>query len=697
MDQPARRNGDLYLRRAPSEAQQSRYERGAGHHGYSTDGKIAVSSNAYARDSVFVDSTGWADSLVTRFTPFSNNQRRFRRHYTKTALHQPDYVYIQGGITGGLNPVAFATKRYEWHATTGLLSRVTVNGSGPNITRNGELQQSGAVMPSGATATVGHSTSHDPFSVRWSPTAMDNLERSYGLGDVGRIIKEIRPYSPSHDYQQSFSYDSLGRYTRVKNSYVETTCTQNPPHFLLGYTCSGWAETPLDSANYRYDAAHNRIADSVWIASQAPVTTDALVYSTGNRLTNRAGYTYTYDLDGNLTKKVRTAGPDSVLYTWSADGLLRQVTSGSLTVAYDYDAGGKLVRKSRNGVLERHFLWDGGQMIAELDGSATTRIGEYAYYPGADRPLALITGATAVTATRYYQQDGMGNVIGLYTSNDAVVFTQEYASWGSVGGIAPNTARDTSRLRWKGLMFEGDSAKLYYMRARWYDPEAGRFVSEDPIGLAGGINQYAFAGGDPVNGWDPSGTQSCRYLVSTVSSYGQLGSSSGASEGRWYCSGTSFYFFNSLQGSGPRGGWTRLGGGGGSTSQSQNRSCPIRLTRAERRAAADVQKRVRLAATAGVNIEMGAWTFPNGTFTRVATTTATFAGLGADALDVPVTSVSLVHYHLQANPVFDVGYASVSKDDILYIQWQRLDRIIAVSRDSLSLGTPDGGIVTCAR
>lgn len=476
---------------------------------YSTDGKIAVSSNAYARDSVFVDSTGWADSLATRFTPFSNNQRRFRRHYTKTALYQPEYVYIQGGITGGLNPVAFATRRYEWHATTGLLSRATVNGSGPDISRNGELQQSGVVMPSGAAATVGHSTTHAPFSVRWSGTAMDNLERSYGLGDAGRVTKEIKPHYQSQDYQRSFSYDSLGRHTQVRNALIETSCEETPPNVLLGYICSGTVETPLDSSRYRYDAAHNRIADTVWVPGA--VTTDALVYSTGNRLTNRTGYTYTYDLDGNLTKKVRTAGPDSVLYTWSADGLLRQVTSGSLTVAYDYDAGGKLVRKSRNGVLERHFLWDRGQMIAELDGNATARIGEYAYYPGADQPLALITGATTVTATRYYQQDGMGNVIGLYTSNDAVVFTQEYASWGSVGGITPNTARDTSKLRWKGLMFEGDSAKLYYMRARWYDPEAGRFVSEDPIGLAGGINQYAFAAGDPVNGWDPSGL-ACRTI-----------------------------------------------------------------------------------------------------------------------------------------------------------------------------------------
>ena len=51
------------------------------------------------------------------------------------------------------------------------------------------------------------------------------------------------------------------------------------------------------------------------------------------------------------------------------------------------------------------------------------------------------------------------------------------------------------------------STGMYYVRARWYDPFLGRFLSEDPIGLAGGNNQYAYAGNDPVNFTDPTGLQ----------------------------------------------------------------------------------------------------------------------------------------------------------------------------------------------
>jgi len=46
---------------------------------------------------------------------------------------------------------------------------------------------------------------------------------------------------------------------------------------------------------------------------------------------------------------------------------------------------------------------------------------------------------------------------------------------------------------------------LYYFRARWYDPVAGRFISKDPIGISGGLNQYVFCANNPVNGIDPDG------------------------------------------------------------------------------------------------------------------------------------------------------------------------------------------------
>jgi RHS repeat-associated protein len=55
------------------------------------------------------------------------------------------------------------------------------------------------------------------------------------------------------------------------------------------------------------------------------------------------------------------------------------------------------------------------------------------------------------------------------------------------------------------MLYEGDSTRLYYARNRWYSPEFGGFISEDPLSIGGGLNTYAFAGSDPVNGSDPYG------------------------------------------------------------------------------------------------------------------------------------------------------------------------------------------------
>jgi len=66
----------------------------------------------------------------------------------------------------------------------------------------------------------------------------------------------------------------------------------------------------------------------------------------------------------------------------------------------------------------------------------------------------------------------------------------------------------------------------YYMRARWYDPEIGRFLSEDPAGAAGGTNAYVFAGDDPINGQDPSGLGDCYdvYMVAKDANGHEVGS-----------------------------------------------------------------------------------------------------------------------------------------------------------------------------
>jgi RHS repeat-associated protein len=119
------------------------------------------------------------------------------------------------------------------------------------------------------------------------------------------------------------------------------------------------------------------------------------------------------------------------------------------------------------------------------------------YYAGTDRPHMRRGGVQY-----YYVQDAQGNVIGLLNASGAVVETYTYTPQGElVGGGGSGV---TNPYRFKGREWDAE-AGLYYMRARYYDPVTSRFVSEDPIGLAGGLNPYVFVGADPVNHADPTG------------------------------------------------------------------------------------------------------------------------------------------------------------------------------------------------
>jgi len=214
------------------------------------------------------------------------------------------------------------------------------------------------------------------------------------------------------------------------------------------------------------------------------------------------------------------------LYYWSAESELDSVIdSQNSGVKYEYNALGKPVIKSRKSLggswsVDSYYIWDGDQLLMELDASGNRRA-DYAYYPGTiDQPAAEELGATSVTGYRDHQMDGEGNVIGT-VAGTSVSQQVSYDPWGTptISGNADN------RLFWKGLLWEGDLVSLYYMRNRWYDPELGRFASEDPIGHAGGENLYTFANNDPVNGSDPSGltmrctTASGQYMTGDIHRY----------------------------------------------------------------------------------------------------------------------------------------------------------------------------------
>jgi len=349
---------------------------------------------------------------------------------------------------------------------------------------NSDDQLQTVQFPSGLLETRSFAWTHAPSLRTYSATGVDTVFRRWYTSDSLARITERGGSEPQF---QRFVYDSTDRlngwYKKTKTN--QPACTNGGPY---GYTCNGTLST----------------TDTVWAMGYDKVAnpTDlAGAVDPGNRLRTFNGFTMTYDDDGHLLSKSANGVTDS--YDWDDFGQLKWVKrNGILRASFDYDGFGRRIRKSSAtyGVIQ--YIWDGAQITAEADSSGNVTQ-TYAYYPGIDQ-LHSVTNASGQAYIA--SSEPGGDVNGLIRGSDnAVVARYAYRPWGEletdsviVGGARLNS------LRWRGLPYDAETG-LYHMRARYYDPQTRRFISEDPIGLAGGINMYAFANGDPVNGTDPFG------------------------------------------------------------------------------------------------------------------------------------------------------------------------------------------------
>lgn len=95
------------------------------------------------------------------------------------------------------------------------------------------------------------------------------------------------------------------------------------------------------------------------------------------------------------------------------------------------------------------------------------------------------------------------SVVGLFDASSSPVKRYRYSPWGQAELEVEAVGNP---YRYTGRRFD-DETGLYHNRARYYDPDIARFISQDPLGLEAGINPYAYAGNDPVNARDPSGLE----------------------------------------------------------------------------------------------------------------------------------------------------------------------------------------------
>ena len=225
----------------------------------------------------------------------------------------------------------------------------------------------------------------------------------------------------------------------------------------------------------------------------------AYVHDNANRLLEDDQFTYTYDANGNLETKTDKINPTQVTtYQWDAQNqLIRIDFPDGATATYKYDGLGRRIEKNVNGTITR-YVYDGENILLEYDGSNTFKA-RYSHGERIDQPLAV---QRAGLGFFYYHADHQGSIRNLTDSSGAIVNAYDYDAYGrmmTTSVSVPNPFTYTGRER------DAESG-LYYYRARYYNPQTGRFLSEDPISFAAGdTNLYRYVFNNPVNLIDPTG------------------------------------------------------------------------------------------------------------------------------------------------------------------------------------------------
>ncbi|MCF5054726.1 type IV secretion protein Rhs, partial [Pseudomonas syringae] len=224
----------------------------------------------------------------------------------------------------------------------------------------------------------------------------------------------------------------------------------------------------------------------------------------GNRLTIQGDRHYDYDAFGNLIRERRGRGHALITeYRYDCQHRLVSLTQpNGQTASYRYDPFGRRISKSVDGITTE-FFWQGDKLIAEHHAD---RHRSYIYEPDSFRPLALLEGyGPKDTKPYHYQLDHLGTPQELTNPNGEIVWSAHYRAYGEIARL--DAGKIDNPLRFQGQYFDQESG-LHYNRHRYYNPDIGRYLTPDPVKLAGGINAYQYVP-NPTGWVDPLGLSNC--------------------------------------------------------------------------------------------------------------------------------------------------------------------------------------------
>jgi RHS repeat-associated protein len=476
----------------------------------------------------------YAYDSVGRVVGFTDAKGQFTK-YAYDSLGRPTGITYRDGTAVSYSYDAngnrismvdsHGTTTYAYDALNRLLSVTHPGGKVVQYAYNALGQRQVLTYPDGKLVRYGYD------SANRISTVTDWLGRStfYIYDPVGNLLNAAYPNGAS----VGFEYDAANRLIRVQNFVAqgkrghEDDDSRSVPTFRYVLDAVGNRVKVIDgrgkATSYAYDSAYRLTSVTTEHEEDIDNPLDS-VYTydaVGNRLTTRKGddttfYSYdaddrllsvnfaefTYDANGNQTSSTRSANGVPITYQYDAADRLIVVTGGRIRSSFAYDGDGNRIGQSAGHQTFSYLNDLASALPVVLQEQVSDDVVSYVYGRGR-------ISESSPAFHFFYHYDGLGSVVGL-TNNDGELERRfSYDAWGE-----SRVPRPGEKLRVPDdFHFTGEAldpgTELYYLRARYYDPEVGRFISRDPFsGFSGAplsINGYIYARNNPTALVDHSG------------------------------------------------------------------------------------------------------------------------------------------------------------------------------------------------
>jgi RHS repeat-associated protein len=429
--------------------------------------------------------------------------------------------YVEKQLVGYAHLLLYSVTNYEYDAEMRIVKVLESNTETASYTYDANGNKTSETQANGVVSTYTYNSANKITNLitKSSNSTISEYEYSYYLdgSDACKVRKESGIIET-----RSYEYDGLKRLTEEAVTTGSSTDTYAYEYDDYGNrskmtaTGSETYETVYDyTTNGKYTALLQKETKTVdgtseEIVANGLATSPADLLRTDNSDVEET--VYTYDANGNQITKTADGKTETSTY----DGLNQLIgfTDGETTASYTYDVDGLRLSKTVDGKTTKH-VWDGNQQLVAdvLDSElysancylrGTNLVATYSYQNGEK------TGYT------YYTQNAHGDVVNLTDSTGEITKSYTYDAFGVEKNIDDS---DTNAFRYCGEYYDSESGTIY-LRARYYDPSTGRFVSrdsyagknEDPLSL----NRYTYCHNNPTNNVDPNGKFAVALIVGTA-------------------------------------------------------------------------------------------------------------------------------------------------------------------------------------